>query len=59
MKIYEYNGLTFQYPEGKQPKGAVEVKVATPANKSVTPENKGVKDADSKPGPRSRRKPNA
>lgn len=26
LKIYEYNGLTFQWEDGEQPKGAVEVK---------------------------------
>ncbi len=26
LKIYEVNGLTFQYEEGEQPEGAVEVK---------------------------------
>jgi len=33
LKIYEYNGFTFQFEEGKQPKGAKEVKQAKPANK--------------------------
>lgn len=26
LKIYEYNGLTFQWEDGEQPDGAVEVK---------------------------------
>lgn len=38
LKKYEYNGLTYQFEEGKQPKGSKEVKAetkeATPANKS-------------------------
>ena len=28
LKTYELNGLTFQFEEGKQPAGAVEVKQA-------------------------------
>lgn len=28
LKIYEYNGLTFQFEEGQQPAGAVEKKPA-------------------------------
>ena len=39
LKIYEYNGFTFQYEEGEQPEGAVEVgkakaKAKKPANKA-------------------------
>ena len=30
LKIYEVNGLTFQYEEGEQPEGAVEVKAEKP-----------------------------
>lgn len=26
LKLYKYNGFTFQYEEGEQPDGAVEVK---------------------------------
>lgn len=46
LKIYKYNGLTYQYEEGEQPEGAVEVtakppeKAAKPANKSRTVKNK-------------------
>ena len=41
LKIYEYNGLTFQYEEGKQPEGAVEVKqTKKPAAKQERPANK-------------------
>lgn len=40
LKIYEYNGFTFQYEEGTQPEGAVEVKQAKTANKEAKPTNK-------------------
>lgn len=30
LKVYEVNGLTFQYEEGEQPEGAVEVKPEKP-----------------------------
>lgn len=30
LKIYEVNGMTFQFEEGEQPKGAVEVKAGKP-----------------------------
>ena len=46
LKIYEYNGAFFQFEEGEQPEGAVELKgkppekVAKPANKAVKPANK-------------------
>ncbi len=40
LKIYEYNGYMFQYEEGTQPKGAVEVKQAKTANKQAKPTNK-------------------
>lgn len=35
LKRYEYNGLVFQWEEGKQPKGAVEV-----STKETKPQNK-------------------
>lgn len=38
LKIYQYNGLTFQFEEGEQPKGAIEVK--QPDAKKVKPANK-------------------
>ena len=37
LKIYEYNGKTYQFEEGEQPAGAVEVK---PRAKAVEPPNK-------------------
>ena len=44
LKRYIVNGLEFQYEEGTQPKGAVEVKpekkAAEPLNKAVKPANK-------------------
>jgi len=44
LKIYEYKGLTFQFEEGEQPDGAVEVKKkAEPSEKAakvVKPANK-------------------
>lgn len=48
LKIYEYKGLTYQFEEGEQPDGAVEVvkKKAEPsekaelAAKAVKPANK-------------------
>lgn len=40
LKIYKLNGLTFQYEEGEQPAGAVEVKQAKPAAKEAKPSNK-------------------
>lgn len=44
LKRYIVNDLEFQYEEGTQPKGAVEVKpekkAAEPLNKVVTPANK-------------------
>lgn len=40
LKIYKVNGLTFQFEEGEQPDGAVEVKQAKAATKEVKPANK-------------------
>lgn len=43
LKIYEYNGFTYQYEEGTQPKGAVEVKPQKErktTNKARAPRNK-------------------
>ena len=34
MKIYEWNGLTFQFEDGKAPAGAVEVKAGKPKHKN-------------------------
>lgn len=49
LKNYEYNGGTYQFDDSDVPDGAVEVKAASPANKSVKPENKAVDDGRSKP----------
>jgi hypothetical protein len=49
LKIYEYKGATFQFDDSDVPDGAVEVKAASMANKSVKPENKAVDDGRSKP----------
>lgn len=49
LKNYEYRGSTYQFDDSDVPEGAVEVKAATPANKSVKPENKRVDDGDTKP----------
>lgn len=43
LKRYIVNGLEFQYEEGTQPAGAVEVK---PEKKAAEPLNKAVKPAD-------------
>lgn len=49
LKTYEYQGLTYQFEEGRQPAGAVEVpakaakaeaKEAKPANKAQAPKTK-------------------
>lgn len=40
LKIYKLNGYTFQFEEGQQPAGAVEVKQAKTANKARTAQNK-------------------
>lgn len=42
LKIYRYGGYTYQFEEGTQPEGAVEVKekAAEPLNKAVKPANK-------------------
>lgn len=53
LKNYLINGLQFQFEEGEQPAGAVEVtavkppeaKKAEPENKAVKPANKGRKAA--------------
>ena len=50
LKRYIVNGLEYQYEEGTQPKGAVEVKpekkAAEPLNKAAEPLNKAVKPAN-------------
>jgi len=45
LKTYRYNGGTFQFIEGEQPAGAVEV-TAEPPRKAATTENKAVKPAN-------------
>ncbi|MBQ9004079.1 MAG: hypothetical protein IJ087_19725 [Eggerthellaceae bacterium] len=45
LKKYEYNGLTYQFEEGQQPVGAVEVKQAKTADKASMPANKAKKAA--------------
>lgn len=43
LKVYEVNGMTYQYEEGEQPEGAVEVKAVKPKNKAATVKNKAAK----------------
>ena len=48
LKIYMVNGLTYQFEEGEQPEGAVEVKqtpVAEQTEKAKKPANKARKAA--------------
>ena len=45
LKRYIVNGMEFQYEEGEQPAGAVEVK---PEEKAAEPLNKAVKPANKK-----------
>jgi len=45
LKRYIVNGMEFQYDEGEQPAGAVEVK---PEEKAAEPLNKAVKPANKK-----------
>lgn len=46
LKIYKVGELTYQYEEGKQPTGAVEVKTTKPQAKQRTPRNKSRKTTD-------------
>ncbi len=47
LKDYLYNGKQFQFNEGEQPAGAVEVKaVEPPEAKKAEPKNKAVKPAN-------------
>lgn len=52
LKIYKYNGASFQFEEGSQPDGAIEVKAEppvkaeAPAKAAPAPANKSVKPAD-------------
>ena len=45
LKDYIVNGKQYQYEEGEQPEGAVEVKKAEPPVKAVKPANKARKAA--------------
>ena len=40
LKEYIVNGRQYQYEEGTQPEGAVEVKKAEPSDKAAKPANK-------------------
>lgn len=40
MKEYIVNGRQYQFEEGEQPDGAVEVKKVEPQDKAVKPQNK-------------------
>ena len=40
LKDYIVNGKQYQYEEGEQPDGAVEVKAVEPPKKAVKPANK-------------------
>lgn len=48
LKRYLINGKEWQYEEGEQPKGAVEVKAVEPSDKAVKPANKARKAVKSK-----------
>lgn len=49
LKNYEWKGLQWQFKEGEQPEGAVEVKKAVePSEKAVKPANKARKAVKSK-----------
>lgn len=49
LKKYMVNGKEYQYEEGEQPVGAVEVKKAVePSEKTVDPKNKARKAVKSK-----------
>lgn len=43
LKEYIVNGKQYQFNEGEQPEGAVEVKAVEPSNKAVKPANKSRK----------------
>ena len=46
LKQYIINGKQYQYAEGEQPEGAVELKAVKPPAKAVKPENKAAKPAN-------------
>ena len=43
LKHYMYKGLQWQFNEGEQPDGAVEVKAAKPSDKAIEPSDKVAK----------------
>lgn len=45
LKRYRWKSLEWQFEEGKQPEGAVEIK---PEKKAAAPQNKAVKPANKK-----------
>ena len=46
LKVYVYNGKQFQFEEGEQPSGAVELVEGKPSGKAEEPETKAVKPAN-------------
>ncbi len=46
LKNYLFNGVQFQFEEGEQPKGAVELNTVKPSEKAVKPEDKAVKPSN-------------
>lgn len=46
LKEYLYNGARFQFEEGDQPAGAVELKGKPPEKAAAKPANKAVKPAN-------------
>ncbi|MDU6757678.1 hypothetical protein [Actinomyces sp.] len=46
LKQYEYRGSTWQFEEGKQPAGAVEIETGQAQTKARRPANKARKTAD-------------
>ena len=48
LKNYEWKGLQWQYEEGEQPAGAVELRKAEPPEKAVKPANKSRKAVKTK-----------
>ncbi|MBR2999596.1 MAG: hypothetical protein IKF39_01245 [Oscillospiraceae bacterium] len=48
LKEYIVNGKQFQYEEGEQPAGAVELRKAEPPEKAVKPANKSRKAVKTK-----------
>ena len=47
LKRYSFNGVEWQFNEGEQPEGAVEIKAVEPSEKAAKPAaNKAVKPAN-------------